>query len=355
MGTTLSSIHVYSERMVRVNGLEFQSFSVGWHTYIGKLSDNVPQVSVNEAKLISKKICFPVLHYYIHDSEYIEFRFFRGGKCTVLYSDDEFIKNKNICKIPELIGYGDEYKKRLEDILDCSDADEKTRLLEEFFGVCLLPDEEHISDPYWLRRERGDKLYAKYLKEQENISGEKAPISLKLVVEAKGKLYKGRFGDHSQKEHCYLFGYERKGSDELRPVRFVGDGLEPISTEEFDRGRSPITACNSFFDIDWETANGIIFNDKAPHPYRNKSVKLPGGTYPFGFDTSNNVILAQKGKIAIMNEELKIIAKCSIKGEPADMVGNYILTTTGLSFCGYVYDPLSTVRIYKLLEKDKIL
>ncbi len=355
MGTTLSSIHVYSEGAVRVYGFEFQSFSAGWQTYIGKLGDNVQQASVNEAKLISKRVNRPVLHYYIHDSDYIEFRFFQGGKCTVLYSDDEFVKSKNVYGIPALIGYGEGYKKRLSSILDCSDAEEKTRLLEEFFGVCLMPSEESIYDPYWLNRKRGDGLYTEYIKTQEAISGKGAPVGLKLVVEIKGKIYRSYFGDHTKKEHCYLFGYDAEGSDRLVPVRFAGERLEPIPKEEFGQGRMPFASEKSFYDFDGETMNGIVFNDKAPLPYKGRRIRLPGGSYPFGFDSKNRVVLSQKGRIAIMDEELKIIAKCPIKGEPADMVDDCILTTTGLSFCGYVYDPLSTVRIYKLIEKEENL
>ena len=354
MGTTLSSIHILSNETIKINDFEFQSFSEGWQTCIAGFSDQDFRCAWNEAILISKSVVCPVLHYFISDSDYIHFRFLQNGKCIAQYSDDEFVKNKNLYGIPSLIGYGDGNKKRLSSILSCADADEKTKMLEEYFGVCLLPFSECLSDPSILKRERCDTLYREFVKKEKEITGNQVPISLKLVAEFKGKIYIDYFGSdsHTQKEHCYLFGYETEESDELRPVRFVGEKLEPISIEEFNCGRKPITYDDEFFTFDRDTMNGIIFGDNVPHPYKNKKMKLHTGMYPFGFDTKNRIVLSSERKIAIADESMKIIAKCSIKGQPADMVGDYILATSGMSFFGYVYDPLSTIRIYELVEKE---
>lgn len=351
MGTTLSSIHILSDEAIQINGFEFQSFSDGWQTCISGFSDHNFKSALNEAKLISKKVASPILHYHIFDSDYIHFRFLQNGKCIAQYSDDEFVKNKNLYGIPSLIGYGDGYKKHLSCILSCADADEKTKMLEEYFGVCLLPFSECLSDPSLLRRERCDRLYREFTEKEKEITGKQAPISLKLVAEIKGKIYVDYFGSVTQKEHCYLLGYETEDSNELKPVRFLGEKFEQISAEEFNQDRTTIINDVLFFDFDKETMNGVIFNDKAPEPYRAKKMKLPSGMYPFAFDEKNRLVLSQQGKIAVADESMKIIAKCSIKGQPADMVGDYILTTSGMSFFAYCYDPISTVRIYKLVEK----
>ena len=352
MGTTLSSIHILSNETIKINDFEFQSFSEGWQTCIAGFSDQDFGCAWNEAKLISKSVACPVLHYFISDSDYIHFRFLQNGKCIAQYSDDEFVKNKNLYEIPSLIGYGDGNKKRLSSILSCADADEKTKMLEEYFGVCLLPFSECLSDPSMLKRERCDTLYREFVQKEKEITGKQAPISLKLVAEFKGKIYKDYFeiASRTQKEHCYLFGYEDEGSDELRPVRFLGDKFEEISVEEFNQDRTSLINDVSFFDFDRETMSGVIFNDNSPEPYRAKKMKLPSGMYPFAFDEKQRLVLSQQGKIAIADENMKIIAKCSIKGQPADMVGDYILATSGMSFFAYCYDPISTVRIYKLIE-----
>ena len=53
----------------------------------------------------------------------------------------------------------------------------------------------------------------------------------------------------------------------------------------------------------------------------------------------------------IADESMNIIAKKTIKGDCADMVGDFILTYSGDSFCGREYEPKATIRIYRLIEK----
>ena len=48
---------------------------------------------------------------------------------------------------------------------------------------------------------------------------------------------------------------------------------------------------------------------------------------------------------------LKIVAKLPHKGDVADVVGNYILTTAGSSFYCYGYDPKSRIYIYELIRR----
>lgn len=357
MGTTLSSIHILSSTVIEIEKFRFASFSDGWQTCIYGFSAEDFKTSFGSARLISKSTPDPVLHFFICDSDYIQFEFLQNGKCIAKYSDDEFAQNKNLYGIPKILGYGDGYKKRLSSILGCGDAEEKTGMLEEYFGVCLLPFDECFSEPSVLKREKTDTLYKDFIKRESELSGKSAPISIQLIKEVKGKIFKDYFGrDHlTQKEHCYLFGYATEDQSELTPVRFTGDDLQQISLDEFMENRTPMVSEPSCFDFDKERMNAVIFNDKAPEQYRNLRMRMPSGMYPFAFDSEKRIVLAGDGKIAIADESLKIVAKCSIKGQAADMVGDYILTTSGMSFFGYVYDPISTVRIYKLVNNNEKL
>ncbi len=351
MGTTFSSIHIFTGEKVKTNYCEFQSFSDGWQTCISDFSDKDPEYSLRVAKLISKQTSSPVLYFQIFDSDYIYFEFLQNGKIVARYSDDEFSTNKNLYGIPSLLGYGDGYKKRLSNILNCDDADEKTELLEEYFGVCLLPFPECFFDCTMLKRTKDDKLYNEFIEKEKAISGKNASIVLELIAEYKGKIFWDYFGSFTQKEHCYLFGYENERA-ELTPVRFCGERLEAISKEEFDQNSVLQKHNCDFCKIEYGTICYAIFNDLAPAAYANKKLKLPNHLCPLGFDTKNRLVLSGRGKICIVDEYMRIIAKSSIKGDCADMIGDFILTASGDSFCGYEYDPRATVRIYRMNEKQ---
>ncbi len=352
MGTTFSSIHVYGNEELKIDSFEFRSFSEGWQTCINDFSEENLDYFGNTAKLISKKTSAPVLWFYIFDDEAINFAFFKGGRKVAQYSDDEWSPNKNLSGIPAMIGYGDGYKKRLSNILGCGDAFEKMKLLEEYFGVCLLPFPELLSDPDALKRERGEELYNDCIKKEKTISAKKSPVSAKLIIEYKGKIFQNYFDKLSQddiKEHCYLYGYETEDSD-ITPVRFVGERLEKISKKEFNKDRVSAKRDCAFYEFDYK-AHSVTFNDKVPEQYVNKTVKLPNKFYPLGFDSKNRLILQSKGKLAIADENMNIIATMPIKGEACEVLGDYVLVTSGFSFYAFVYDSVSVVRIYKLIEK----
>ena len=351
MGASFASIHVFDNKEIQTSYCEFRSFSDGWQTCISDFSDKDLEYSLQVAKLISKQTSSPVLYFQIFDSDYIYFEFLQNGKIVARYSDDEFSTNKNLYGIPMLLGYGDGYKKRLSKILNCDDADEKTELLEEYFGVCLLPFSECFSDCTMLKRTKDDKLYNEFIEKEKAISGKHASIALELVAEYKGKIFWDYFGSFTQKEHCYLLGYESERA-ELTPVRFCGEQLEEISEEEFNQNRILLKRECDFCKIEYGTTCYAIFNDSVPKQYANKKMKLPNHLYPFGFDTKNRLVLIGRQKICIADEDVKIIAKNSIKGECVDMIGDFVLTAPGDSFCGYEYDPKATVRIYRMNEKQ---
>ena len=61
-----------------------------------------------------------------------------------------------------------------------------------------------------------------------------------------------------------------------------------------------------------------------------------------------------RGKIAIVDHSMKIIAKCSIEGNVVEVIGDYLLTDSG-NIGGYLYTLYATVRIYHLYKKIKPL
>lgn len=358
MGITQISLHIYGEIPVDTCGLEFRSFSEGWQTCTTDLWEKRGIELIKAVKLLSKKTSAPVLIFEIIDSDSIYFDFYQGGKSIAAYTDHMEISKKNIYSVPTMIGYGEGNKKRLSNILSCRDAEEKLFMLEEFFGVCLAPPLELIGEPEILARQRGDEHYRRFMEQENMLKGKNAPISAKLVAEYKGKIFLDLFGqaEKTQKKHCYLFGYREEADDlkhELIPVRFSGDRLEPITKEEFYSDREKTSYKCELCDYEHGARSRAVFNQNAPVDFVGKSMILPEGYFVSGFDAENRLVLDGGNGICIVDKMLKIIAKIAIKGDVADMIGNYLLTATGDSFCGYCYEPRATVRIYELVEQNK--
>lgn len=359
MGITFSSLHVYSNEQINDCLVEFKAFSAGWQTCVTDLSEiDVLKLS-KLPKTISKKIQAPVLFYNIIDSDSIYFEFYQNGRIISKYSDDGFSPNKGLYQIPEMIGYGDGFKKMLSSILSCGDAETKTAMLEEYFGVCLLPFKDILHDRSLLSRTRNDRLYKEFIEGEKLLMGTKAPITAELIDKRHGKL----FWDYSMictvKKYYYLFGYDDlfSSEDELMPVCFSDGALIDISIEEFEKDRIKLEdyykEVNSQYDTSYKINKATItFKDNVPENFVGKTLTLPRGYYPFGFYSSKLFVLYDgKSHIAIIDESMKIIAKIAVKGELADIRDGYILTTSGDSFCGYCYEPNAMIRIYKLTEK----
>ena len=96
MGTTISSIHVFTKNEIALPDLMFNSFSCDWQTCMTGFSDIDEECCFYTAKLISKQISAPVLCFSMFDSDYICFHFFVNGKRVASYSDDAFSQNKNL-------------------------------------------------------------------------------------------------------------------------------------------------------------------------------------------------------------------------------------------------------------------
>lgn len=347
MGTTFSSIHIYGNDAIEDSVLEFRSFSEGWQTCITDLSEIDFNTVLKNVKRISKTIDTPVLWFSVNDSDYFDFVFYVKGKQAAKYS----FESKNLYGIPDLIGLAKGNKKRLSNILQAADIDERIALLEEYFGVCLLPFPECFGMPESLKRERSDRLYLEYTKKNKEIMKAGASIAANIIAEYDGKIFADVFGEHETvKEHCFLYGYKDE-NDQLTPVRFCGGALEPITIEEFYKDRIPNQRKQDKFEMKYGGICSVTFKDKAPVAYIGKTMNLPDGYFPFEFDSKERLILVSDRRIAIVNENLEIIAKVSLKGDIDDMVDDYILTTTGGSFFAYTYEPNAKIRIYQLTDK----
>ena len=356
MGTSLTSIHIFGNTAPVNCDFSFRSFSPNWLTCVEDFSEKAPDHSYKTAKAISKQVDAPVLHFGVFDSEMLWFDFFLDGKVVARYSDEEFISNKKLFSIPSLIGYGDGQKKRLSSLLSCSDIDFKIAMLEEYFGVCLRLLPELLDEPEMLLRERTDKLYLQYHAEEKAWTGKAAPIRLNLIAEYPGKLFWDSFGKHEMiKPHFFLHGYTSEnfstGCHDLTPVRFTGNSLEITTPDTFEIDRIPRRHEDPRFQMHYGTPCKVTFSEECPPDYCGKTMTLPNGFYPEEFLPSGELLLQGNHRIYVADHTFKIIAKLTIRGDIADVLGNHILTTTGDSFCGYCYEPKAKIYIYEVLKK----
>ena len=362
MGTTLSSIHIYSPNPVSTFP-DFHSFSDGWQTYVPKNEPEDPFAFQGLAKKISRSIDAPVLWFYIYDSDLLVFQFYKNGKKIASYSQTEPNGCKNLYAIPSMIGYENGQKRRLSKILSCADIEYQIALLEEYFGVCLVPIPELISESSnAMFRLRSESLYRSYLTEEKKLIGKKSPINVALVSEQTGKLFDGKFGDEdiwSFRPNYYYFGYSTFESNfrdgALYPVRFESGKLVPITQEEFD-AVPPIPRQNARederFSEEFSPSYKVHFTDKAPDGLKNKTLVPPRGYYFYWFDEKGRAILSnERGGLAVVDDTLKVIAKIQVKGTPVNYADGYILTVGSESFFAYYYNPSNSIRIYRIFDK----
>ncbi len=359
MGISLNSIHIFGDALPKNCDYSFQSFSSNWLTCVEDFSEKMPDYSYKAAKRISKATDNPVLYFEVFDSEMIWFEFFCKGKIVARYSDDELVANKKLYDIPYLVGYQDGNKKRLSNLLACSDVELKISMLEEFLGVCLLFEPELSDEEGMLCRNRDDSIYREYQSKEKALTGKAAPIAIKQIAEYPGKIFFDKFGYcETIKPHFFLYGYAsedtmvRHNYRTLTPVRFTGHSLETVDPDTFNQGRVPSTDRDSRFKMDYSTPSRVTFLDGCPPDYCGKTMVLPNGFYPWEFLPTGELLLWGKNKIYVTDSTFKIIAKLSIKGDVADLVDNYILTTTGDSFCGYCYEPKAKIYIYEVVKKQ---
>ena len=172
-------VHIYTEESISVDG--FSSFSDNWLTC-------TTDIDYYEARKMSKKLNKPVLYFYCNSDEVFDMCFFLDGKTVVKYCNDGLGGNKGIFKLPSLVGYREENKRRLSSILACKDFDKQIALLEEFLGVGLKNSQISV--------EKGDNLYQLYIKSEKQLTGKNASIKKELVFETDGKLFHAHFSDN---------------------------------------------------------------------------------------------------------------------------------------------------------------
>ena len=353
MGTTFASVHVYSAEPISGFG-NFHLFSPGWQTYLPEEAAEDPFALKKLAKLVSQRTDHPVLWFFIFDSESISFEFFRSGRKIAGYTGDT---GKNIYAIPDLIGIHADGKRRLSKILNCADVDFQLSLLEEYFGLCLLPVPELYGESAAaFARVRGDQLYQEFLNEEKKLTGKQSPIGAELVWEHVGKLFHHEF--HGDVLHYrpgyYLFGYDTFESDKLCPVRFCNGSLEAITQDEFDTAPKRSVhdrEKDDRYDAEWDLQYRIRFTDSAPEGLRGRTLLAPRGYYMRWFDEKGRIILANDRGIAVVDDSLKAIAKLSVKGIPTDYADGYLLTVGSESGFAYCYQPDNYVRIYRLFDR----
>ncbi len=340
-------IHILTTSPISVNGFSFCSFSEGWQSCITDFFEKGIAYAYKAAILFSKQYSFPVLYFSVFDSEELELCILQNGKRIAQYTDEK--GSQKLSLVSDILGYPSGYKKRLSHILSCGNTDYKIQLLEEYFGVCLLPFPECPKKD--LVRKRDDAIYRDYMENEKAISGKRAPITAQLLSEHKGKLFWDHFGSHTQKEHCFLFGYSEP-KDNLSPVRFASGILEPITREEFAKNRSEQNIFAPCFRVDYGNPDcHVTFLAGSPDAFIDKTIALPRDFYPLVFALDGHLLLYNRSRICIINNKMQIIAKISVKGEIADLADDCILTTVGDSFCGYEYDPKACVRIYRFIHK----
>ena len=355
MGTTFASVHIY--RAALPEGLEhFQAFSEGWLTYVPKKAPEDLYELRSFARKLSKKVPDPVLWFSVYDSEAVWFEFYQSGKRAVAYSQSN--GSKNLYGIPSLIGYGEGQKRRLSRILSCGDTDFQIELLEEYFGVCLLPAPELAGEmPEELRRRRGDEKYNQLLEEDKMVTGRHSPLKAELVEERRGKLFERFFHDdpHTVKPHCYLYGFVDPGPSALEPVRFANGKLNPMTEEEFEQAETVLRADarkDARFTENFLPKYQVTFTDAAPEGLWGRTLTPPRGFYFFSFEETGKVLLSdERGGIAVVDDSLKVIARLRVKGIPVDYANGCILTAGSNSFFAYAYHPQDAVRIYRITER----
>lgn len=365
MGRTYCSIHVWSTEPVANGDFHFQSFSSGWQTYLPECDDfSDPEVAQTIARKISKSTQAPVLWFYEADGDFLCLKFYLDGKQFASYSGDGIGPNKNLFQIPQLIGYADGQKRRLSKILNCSDADFQVLLLEEFFGVCLLPfpelPEEDISS---LSRTRGDTYFQQYLEAEKALTGRHAAIQAELVQELEGILEDSDwehvwFPETEEaeplphfKEHYYLLRKARMTGIAGVPVCFRNGKIEFISQEEMKRDGADRSYPHRWIGEDPRYRqefypNRLLFADTAPAVYAGKEMRLPRGRYGLGFDGKERLVLHDDGSVfAIVDENGRILAKQRLAGTIRDLDGDDILTTEEKGVVGII-------RVYHIYDRE---
>ena len=230
MGTTVSTIHVYSSAPIPEAFGAFRSFSDGWQTR-NPAQDSVCDFDADRrlARRISGQLPYPVLWFWELDGDEFGLTLFVNGKQVTMFRTEYGYEPKGLYKLPPLIGYPEGNKKRFSRILSCTDLTDTIAMLEEYLGVCLEVFEDLLETPSELRRERDDRLYRAWLVEEKRLAGKHAPIQLELVEEI--------FGLVEHRAVWDIFLPERRHIFYLAQFHTLTDRREPLPAVEFRDGK----------------------------------------------------------------------------------------------------------------------
>ncbi|MDP2814542.1 MAG: hypothetical protein Q8S15_02055 [Erysipelotrichaceae bacterium] len=354
MGTTLSSVSIFTTESIDESYGIFRSFSKDWQTLLPPKEPKDFMTLQRDTRKLSKSISAPVLLFGMFDSDEILLEVYIAGKC--ISRINPYIKNKGVFNIPSLFGYPNSgYKRRLSNIISCSDAELLTELLEEYLGVSLLIFPEVLKEnPELLRKIRSEEKYNAYQAEEKKLRGKNANVRIKLMETIPGKLFRKRFMDTSQLAPSYfLFGFDSPESQHfkgnLRAVRFNHGRLEPVEESDIPRVSFTDQTDEIFKFAESYPRVSVIMSDSSPISFRGKQLYMPQGYYPFAFNSQGQLLISNLiNGIMVMDSEGKVIAKCSMKGCPMAYSDDYILTSGNTSEYAYVYVPGECLRIYRL-------
>ena len=343
MAATYGSIHVLCDEPVSIAFYDFASWAPGWQTMIPTEANREmltdPEASARKAKAISKLLGKTVLWFFLFDEDVVSFALFSEGK--TLAAHNAFSSDKNISKIPALVGINESYRKRLSKILSCTDTDIQIKLLEEFFGVKLLLFPEMLEeDSACAVCGKGSALFEKYESENRAPTGKKSPIQVKRLFELEGVLSDSDWNNKYHQadgclwvfqKHYWLYSWQKATGEEEKPVCFRAGRLDFISDAEMlqlgtdqqyneTRNKDPLYE-QLFFP------NRILFSENAPEPYRGKTIRHPDGFYGLGFDGKGRFLLFNEAScFAWMDQDGKLLAKQNVKGHIIDHDGDFLLT-----------------------------
>ena len=362
MGTTVSSIHIYTNEPIPEGLGSFVSFSEGWQTRLPETSAaNDFEADQKQARRLSKYLPYPVLYFWEFDSAAFGFNLFYENKRITTF--DTSSAPLGLFKLPPLIGYDEGNKRRLATVLSCADIEYSIAMLEEYLGVCLEVFYDLLDTPQDLKRERNDEKYRAYLEEEKRFKGKNAPIRLDLSEEILGKLeYHAFFGDRSRpKQHIFYLAYSAtipRMNSPLPAVEFRQGKLLHAEDSTIRRAKFKEFAIinDSRFRVSFSPRTTVRFTYYAPDSYRGKIfTSIPRGYYPFDFDEKDRLILSNErgGGILFMDSEGKIVALCHLKGCLIDYRDGYLLTDKDANFdpYGWGFDPDGVIRIYRIVER----
>ncbi len=343
MAITYASIHVLCEEAVSIDSDSFASWSPGWQTLIPReenrdlLTD--PEASSKKAKALSKTLHRTVLWFFMFDEDDLCFALYSDGKTAAAFN--ALSSDKNLSKIPALVGLEESYRKRLSKILACEDIELQIQLLEEFFGVKLLLYPEMLTeDPDCAIQIKDTVLFKRFEAENRVPSGKSSPLQVMLLFEQDGVLSDSDWSHkyHKQKgclwvfqKHYWLYALEKATGAEEKPVCFRNGQLESISDEEMLKHgtdqRYNVTRNENPLFQHVDCYDKLLFSEDAPQPYTGKTIRLPRGFYGLGFDEKKRfLVYNEKSSFAWIDENGKLMAKQHVRGDIIDHDGDYLLT-----------------------------